>query len=222
MLDVFQRVLCEANKVKEIKSKEAIMQQGSKLQKSFTLIELLVVVLIIGILATLIIVSVMSNLAKSRDAKRKADLKTIADALDMYYQKYGTYKVTYTDPSGSITTCGNSEGEGIINCIGCGGAYGRSIDECLVNSGVIANVPADPLHNNLGSTPQAYMMAFVKSGTAPQPTKGVCLYARLESVPAGQFAPEWGPLTSSTNQYPCPTYSGSGMNYVIRRLAPSE
>ena len=204
------------------------MQQGSKLQKSFTLIELLVVVLIIGILATLVIVSVMSNLAKSRDAKRKADLKTIADALDMYYQKYGTYKVTYTDPSGSIITCGNGNGEGVINCIGCGGAYQRSIDECLVRAGVIANFPADPLHKvaSPGANSQAYMLAFVRNKSNPSQllyTKGVCLYARLESVPAGQLAPEWDVLTSSANQYPCPTgFTQYGMNYVIRRLAPSE
>ena len=214
------------------------MQQGSKLQKSFTLIELLVVVLIIGILATLIIASVMSNLTKSRDAKRKADLKTIADALDMYYQKYGTYLVTYTDPTGSIITCGNSAGEGYINCkekntegsSDCGDSYLYSIDRCLVRAGVIANVPADPLYKlaGPGANAQAYMLSFVdNNNNQSQPTKGVCLYARLESVPAGQFAPEWDVLTSSANQYHCPTgyadpNSGYGMNYVIRRMAPSE
>lgn len=53
--------------------------------KGFTLIELLVVVAIIGILATIITISVTNAQSKSRDSKRKGDLETVAKALDMFF-----------------------------------------------------------------------------------------------------------------------------------------
>ncbi|HNV97608.1 MAG TPA: type II secretion system protein [bacterium] len=54
-------------------------------QKAFTLIELLVVISIIGLLSTLAIVSLNGARAKARDAKRMNDLKSISDALEVYY-----------------------------------------------------------------------------------------------------------------------------------------
>lgn len=65
-----------------------------KKSKSFTLIEMLVVVFIIGILATLIIISVSSARAKGRDTKRVADLKSIQTALEMFYEVNGKYPTT--------------------------------------------------------------------------------------------------------------------------------
>lgn len=60
-------------------------------KKGFTLIELLVVVAIIGVLATLILGSLNSAQAKARDARRVSDIKTIQNALEMYYLDNGTY-----------------------------------------------------------------------------------------------------------------------------------
>lgn len=53
-------------------------------KRGFTLIELLTVVTIIGILAGLISISFLSSREKSRDARRKADLRNIYDAASMY------------------------------------------------------------------------------------------------------------------------------------------
>lgn len=53
--------------------------------KGFTLIELLVVVAIIGVLASVVLVSLNSARAKSRDARRLSDLREIANALHTYY-----------------------------------------------------------------------------------------------------------------------------------------
>ena len=50
----------------------------------FTLIELLVVMSIIGILASIAIVSLEKGRLQARDAKRKSDLASIASAMDMY------------------------------------------------------------------------------------------------------------------------------------------
>lgn len=59
--------------------------------KGFTLIELMVVIAIIGILASIISVSLISSKAKGRDAKRIADIKTIQLALETYYSDNASY-----------------------------------------------------------------------------------------------------------------------------------
>jgi len=55
-----------------------------KAKKGFTLIELLVVVAIIGILAALVISYLGQARLKSRDSRRKSDLKTIYTSLTNY------------------------------------------------------------------------------------------------------------------------------------------
>ncbi len=53
--------------------------------RGFTLIELLVVIAIIGILAAIVIVNVNGARVKSRDTKRKGDVKQLQTALGLYY-----------------------------------------------------------------------------------------------------------------------------------------
>lgn len=59
--------------------------------KGFTLIELLVVIAIIGILASIVMVSLSGAKEKSRDARRQADIKSIQLALSLYYNDNGMY-----------------------------------------------------------------------------------------------------------------------------------
>ena len=65
-------------------------------QKGFTLIELLVVIAIIGLLSTLSIVALNSARAKSRDARRMADIANIRNALEMYYSDNNAYPASPT------------------------------------------------------------------------------------------------------------------------------
>lgn len=72
----------------------------------FTLIELLVVMAILGILATISLVSFRTTQMRSRDAQRKSDLKQIANALEIFYNDYERYPSNNVD--GKIMGCPSS------------------------------------------------------------------------------------------------------------------
>lgn len=62
-----------------------------KKQKGFTLIELLVVIAIIGILASVVLVSLGGARSKARDARRESDIRQISLAQEMFYDQYTHY-----------------------------------------------------------------------------------------------------------------------------------
>ena len=77
----------------------------NSLQRGFTLIELLVVVAIIGILSSIVLVSLNSARQKGRDASAKGSMSSIRAAAEIYYD---TNNVSYdgvcsdTDVAGLI------------------------------------------------------------------------------------------------------------------------
>ncbi|MCX6793034.1 MAG: prepilin-type N-terminal cleavage/methylation domain-containing protein [Candidatus Falkowbacteria bacterium] len=79
------------------------MLQNRKLKSGFTLIELLVVIAIIGALSTMAIIALGNARAKSRDAKRVADIKQISTALELYYSDYNSYPTIIT-PGNSLSS----------------------------------------------------------------------------------------------------------------------
>lgn len=60
-------------------------------KKGFTLIELLIVVAIIGLLATLAILSLTTAQSKARDTKRIADVKSLQNGIEMFYNDSASY-----------------------------------------------------------------------------------------------------------------------------------
>lgn len=62
--------------------------------RGFTLIELLVVIAIIGILSSVVMVSLTGPRQKARDAKRISDIKQIQLALELYNEANGEYPDT--------------------------------------------------------------------------------------------------------------------------------
>ncbi len=85
-------------------------------KKGFTLIELLIVIAIIGLLATLGIISMTSARAKARDSKRISDLTQIRSAMELYYNDKGTY--TFDDDEEG--TCADGD---LINVCGADNPY---------------------------------------------------------------------------------------------------
>ncbi|MDH3647578.1 MAG: type II secretion system major pseudopilin GspG [Gammaproteobacteria bacterium] len=55
-----------------------------KKQDGFTLIEVMVVVVILGILATLVVPTVIQNVSEARVNKAKSDIRTIESQLEMF------------------------------------------------------------------------------------------------------------------------------------------
>ena len=144
-----------------------------KNQKAFTLIELLVVIAIIGLISTIAVVALNDARSKARDTKRKADLKQIRTALELFYDSNGNYP---------------PEAYGTDTSIGCDGTYPNASDWCagsdlndLVTAGYMSNIPIDPKNNS------TYFYYLEPDGTgqgSPACTVNSCrfvLRARLES-----------------------------------------
>lgn len=66
----------------------------NKNKRGFTLVELLVVIAIIGLLASIVLVSVNSARTKARDSKRISDIKQLMTALELYYDTNGHYPIS--------------------------------------------------------------------------------------------------------------------------------
>ena len=78
-----------------------MLKQKNKSLTGFTLIELLVVIAIIGILATIVLVSLNNARQKARDVKRVGDMRQLQLALEGYYDDI----LAYPGGDGVATTC---------------------------------------------------------------------------------------------------------------------
>jgi general secretion pathway protein G len=74
----------------------------------FTFIEILVVATLIGILATIGIVTYSGATARARDGKRQSDIEQIRSALEMYRADNGYYPLTTADLSSVLSDYINS------------------------------------------------------------------------------------------------------------------
>lgn len=136
----------------------------------FTLIELLVVIAVIGLLASVILVSLNSARAKARDARRRTDLKQISTAIEFYYDKFSTYRVSGYGYNGG--------GEGWFGYEN-GSTYLMSVAHGLMDNGFLAGTIVDD--PNPGARP-GYMI-YLCNGA-----QGYSISATLENPTAGDIA----------------------------------
>lgn len=134
------------------------MTQG---KKGFTLIELLVVIAIIGLLSTLSILALNTARARSRDARRLADVRQIQTALEMYFNDLGYYPVDGAVDAGDAISTTN-------------GTYLRSVPK-----------PPTPVDGSSCPTAQPNYTYdnVVTAGTGGTYTISYCLGAAVNDVP---------------------------------------
>lgn len=113
----------------------------------FTLIELLIAISIIAILSTVGFTVYTQGQILARDAKRKADLKQIQTALNLYYQDFKSY------PNTLGNNCSANAGGFTV----CTSTASPSAQQPWIN-GVTTNyidvLPVDPLSNSGDPVPR--------------------------------------------------------------------
>ncbi|MBI3305110.1 type II secretion system protein [Candidatus Parcubacteria bacterium] len=120
-------------------------------ERAFTLVELLVVIAIIGILATIVLVSLNTARIRARDTKRLGDIRQIQLALELFADSHNQVYPSGTGANDlySLTACGAGTACGLASADACG------TKSCM------SSVPLDPT-----GTGVKYWYDFL-SATAP-------------------------------------------------------
>jgi len=131
-----KRLKHHGNALRELKKRIGLGLPSTSSSKSktgagFTLVEILVVIGILGILATALIVIINPTLQiqRSRDSRRKADLKQIQTGLELYRADIGSYPAATNNK--------------VANCPS--GVPTSLMDNTCNSTTYIQNVPKDPV-----------------------------------------------------------------------------
>ncbi len=116
-------------------------------RRGFTLIELMIVIVILGVLMGTILPRLTGAQSSARDTGRKADLHSIAQALETYYDYNSEYPGT----------------EGAAECLEAGNAAHDAIEEFL--KGGVPTPPSSEQITTIDSVPctGSYLYAPLKS-----------------------------------------------------------
>lgn len=140
----------------------------------------------ISLLASVILVSLNSARAKARDAKRIADFRQVHNAMELYYDRFGTYP-------GDNTLFDNTS-------LGHRAQFEAMAQE-LVNRGFLNTIPKDPINSS-------YLYMFYNYG-AGSPA-GALIITSLETINSTTIGPfnscrpfdqNWCSSTSASTAY---------------------
>lgn len=147
-------------------------------QSGFTIVELLIVIVIIGILATLVIVTFSGVQQKARDSERKTDINAIAGQLEAGYANKGYYPTLAG--LNSATTRSSLEIRLDLKAL----ADPKNPEEA--NQAVIAGNSTIPTEVPANPTTSTYRYHYVGEGctgtTATDQCTGYKLYAYMEAT----------------------------------------
>jgi prepilin-type N-terminal cleavage/methylation domain-containing protein len=137
-----------------------------KKQKGFTLIELLVVFAIIGILAASLLISLTHLRAKSRDARRVADIRSLMQGLALYHNNHNDY------PDFDVYITGSD-----------------ALSNALITDGVMRATPVDPVNQDQGAPGEDFRYYYDSVSGGNFYILQYCLETNsIEGQPAGEHA----------------------------------
>jgi len=139
-----------------------------KRKSGFTLIELLVVVTIIGILASIVLVSLGSARVKARDVRRLADIRQVALALEFYIDHYRHY------PPITGATNAAQRWKKLKECLEANPACTDNTDAFQI----MPAAPEDPLNTGIYQfdySPNAAQSSFIVKSILEDPSHGALI-----------------------------------------------
>ncbi|MEO7904863.1 MAG: prepilin-type N-terminal cleavage/methylation domain-containing protein [Candidatus Saccharimonadales bacterium] len=113
----------------------------NKVRAGFTIVELIVVIVVIGILATITMVSYDNIRSKGYDSQRISDAKSIQESIELYRIKNNAFPAVSISGMGSQSGWESSARE----------APGEFLRP-LADSGYMESVPLDPINNAIESS----------------------------------------------------------------------
>jgi prepilin-type N-terminal cleavage/methylation domain-containing protein len=172
------------------------------MKRGFTLIEILIVVAIIAILASVVLVGLGPTQQAGRDARRLSDLRSVQNALELFYSKCGFY------PGTAAPTC----------TAGAPGGDWTSLSTAIKGATIgVSSIPSDP------SSDRTYAYGY-NSGNSQYVIATALENANNSVVKVGYTAPDttgiagWvknsTTITPATDCTSVPT-GGTGATYCL-------
>jgi len=138
-----------------------------KNNKAFTLIEILIVVSIIGLLSAGTLLGLGTFRQAGRDTRRMTDLRQIQNALELYYQKNGSYPAA---PLSDSTFSGIGGIIAVPRDPSTNAIYGYSVSNCQSGASYVVYANLEDANNKALTD-----MGTICNITCTKATKNFCI-----------------------------------------------